>query len=130
MSRRGEFCYFSGLFDKPLQGKIGVVKKDLVGKVIVEPVEKIAGVDEVTGQQSYFIFHDEKKANNFDLNELKKLNLNTKNTTNDMHKECQFLMERLKEFSLQIGGGEEYRNWSGHVAPSIARIEQMLDREH
>ena len=128
MAKVGEHCYFSGLFDKSLAGNIGVVIKINGSSIEVEPcldwLKKIYG--NVRSNRQNLIFEDEIKSNSFDLNLLRELNYCDKQEYRMQH-ECQFLLERLGDFINQIGDGEEYRNWNGHVAPAIARIEMMLE---
>ena len=42
--------------------------------------------------------------------------------------EAAFLLDRLREFEQHIPDDESAREWHGHVAPSIARLERAIAR--
>ena len=37
-----------------------------------------------------------------------------------------FLQDRLLEFEQEIGGGEEEREWAGHVMPALSRFGSLI----
>jgi hypothetical protein len=39
---------------------------------------------------------------------------------------AQFLIDRLNDFEREIGEGDEYREYSGHVAPAVARLIEAI----
>lgn len=41
--------------------------------------------------------------------------------------EAQFLIERLRQFESENLDQSSFRDWNGHVSPSIARLEQILE---
>ena len=44
----------------------------------------------------------------------------------DIEREAQFLIERLRQFENENIDESAFRDWSGHVCPSIARLELLL----
>ena len=48
----------------------------------------------------------------------------------DIEREAQFLIERLRQFESENMDESAFRDWSGHVCPSIARLELLLEAAH
>ena len=47
-----------------------------------------------------------------------------------LRSEAAFLLDRLSEFESHDLGHDAFRDWQGHVSPSIARLRALLTQDH